>query len=146
MHLTLHTDYSLRVLMLLAVEPERLHTIEEIARRYRISRNHLMKVAQRLTQAGYVSGQRGRGGGLRLACAAADLRLGAVVRTTEEQFHIVECFDRRSDACAVSSGCRLRSVLHEALAAFIDTLDRYTLADLVASPRLADQIRRLSAI
>ena len=80
MRLTLHTDYALRLLMLLALEPDGVHTIEEAARRYRISRNHLMKVAQTLTQAGFVDAQRGRGGGLRMACEPAAINLGAAYR------------------------------------------------------------------
>ena len=70
MRLTLHTDYALRLMMLLAMEPDHRHTIEEVARRYGISRNHLMKVAQTLVQAGFIGGLRGRGGGLRLELPA----------------------------------------------------------------------------
>lgn len=145
MHLTRHTDYSLRLLMLLAAEPERLHTIEEVAQRYRISRNHLMKVAQRLTQAGFVRGLRGRNGGLELAQRPEQTRLGDVVRATEEQMAIAECFDGQNNSCVVTRACRLRAVLHEATTAFMDTLNRYTLADLVESPQLVGRIRQLLA-
>jgi Rrf2 family transcriptional regulator, nitric oxide-sensitive transcriptional repressor len=99
MRLTLHTDYSLRLLMLLAMEPDALHTIEEIAQRYDISRNHLMKVVQTLAQAGFVQSLRGRSGGLRLAKPAAQINLGAVVRATEDSFALVECFDRPAQNC-----------------------------------------------
>src|SRR6185312_2911579 len=101
MHLTFHTDYALRLLMLLALEPDGLHTIEEAARRYSISRNHLMKVAQTLTRAGFVESLRGRGGGLKLARPAETINLGAVVRATEDGFALVECFDPAVNDCVV---------------------------------------------
>ena len=108
MRLTVHTDYALRLLMLLAMEPEQLHTIEEIARRYDISRNHLMKVTQTLAQAGFVESLRGRGGGLRLARPAGEIILGEVVRATEDGFDIVECFNRVNNRCVVAPACGLR--------------------------------------
>src|SRR5690349_9159776 len=102
MRLTLHTDYALRLLMLLALEPDGLHTVEEVSRRYRISRNHLMKVVQTLAQAGFVESLRGRRGGLRLRGAAASIKLGAVVRATEDSLALVECFDRERNTCIVA--------------------------------------------
>src|SRR5262249_20746161 len=111
MHLTLHSDYALRLLMLLAMEPDELHTIEEIARRYRVSRNHLMKVAQALAQGGFIESLRGRGGGLRLARPAASINLGAVVRATEDGFTLVECFGEAENNCVVAPACGLRGPL-----------------------------------
>jgi len=143
MRLTLHTDYALRLLMLLAMEPEVLHTIEEIARRYRISRNHLMKVTQTLAQGGFIEGLRGRGGGLRLGRPAEAIRLGAVVRATEDGFNLVECFDRERNTCVLAPACELRGPLDEALRAFLDVLDRHTLADLVRHPGTLRSMRRL---
>lgn len=130
MHLTLHTDYALRLLMLLALEPDRLHTIAAVARRYRISRNHLMKVAQTLAQAGFVDSVRGRGGGLRLARPATAINLGAVVRATEENFTLVECFDPTRNRCVVTPACGLKGLLGDAVQAFLAVLDRHTLATL----------------
>ena len=143
MRLTMHTDFALRLLMLLAMEPDELHTIEEIARRYEISRNHLMKVTQTLVQAGFLDSLRGRGGGLRLARPAGKIILGEVVRATEDGFSLVECFDRKKDGCIVSSACGLRGPLEEALAAFLAVLDRYSLADLIANPVAFTRMRRL---
>ncbi|HVJ43413.1 MAG TPA: Rrf2 family transcriptional regulator [Dongiaceae bacterium] len=145
MRLTLHTDYALRLLMLLAMESDHLHTIEEIARRYDISRNHLMKVTQTLAQAGFVESLRGRGGGLRLARPAAQIILGKVVRATEDGFDIVECFSRDDNRCVVAPACGLRGPLEEALQAFLTTLDGYSLADLVAKPGTLRRMRLLLA-
>jgi Rrf2 family transcriptional regulator, nitric oxide-sensitive transcriptional repressor len=145
MRLTLHSDYALRLLMLLAMEPDGLHTIEQVARRYGISRNHLMKVAQTLAQAGFIDSLRGRGGGLRLARAAASINLGAVLRATEDSFALVECFDRERNTCIVAPACGLRGPLDEALRAFLGVLDRYSLADLIGTPASLRRMRQLLA-
>ncbi|GAK46619.1 transcriptional regulator, BadM/Rrf2 family [Tepidicaulis marinus] len=143
MHLTRHTDYALRLLMLLAVEPDALHTIEEVARRYEISRNHMMKVAQTLAQNGFVESLRGRGGGLRLGRAPEEISLGAVVRACEDSFALVECFDPAKNTCRIAPACGLKGPLEEALSAFLGVLDEYTLADLVKKPGSFGRIRRL---
>lgn len=143
MRLNLHTDYALRVLMFLALDPGRLHTIESVSSRYGISRNHLMKVAQTLGRAGLVDNQRGRGGGMRLARAASDIRLGDVVRATEDSFALVECFNSERNGCVLAPACGLRSPLDEALAAFLAVLDGYSLADLVDQRGLGPRMRVL---
>lgn len=145
MRLTLHTDLALRLLMLLAIEPDQLHTIEEAARRHGVSRNHLMKVTQTLAQAGFVESTRGRNGGLRLARPAAAISLGAVIRATEDGFDLVECFDPAGNRCILTPACGLRGPLEQALLAFLSTLDRYSLADLVASPGRMRRMRRILA-
>jgi Rrf2 family nitric oxide-sensitive transcriptional repressor len=133
--LTRYSDYSLRVLIYLALDPERLVTIEDVARSYGISKAHLMKVVHRLGLHGYVETVRGRKGGLRLARSPEQIRVGEVVRSTEESLTLVECFDPASSQCAIDPACGLRPALHEALAAFLAVLDGYTLADLVARRR-----------
>src|SRR5262245_5825065 len=133
--LTRYSDYSLRVLIFLAVDPSRLVTIEEIARSYDVSRAHLMKVAHQLGLLGYGETVRGRGGGLRLARPPEQIGIGDVLRSTEESMALVECFGPASGHCAIESACGLRPLLHDALAAFLAVLDRYTLADLVARRR-----------
>ncbi len=143
MRLTFHTDYALRLLMLLAMEPDELHTIEEVARRYGISRNHLMKVTQTLAQFGYLESVRGRGGGIRLGRPAEEINIGAVVRVTEDGFALVECYDRERNTCVVASACGLRGPLDEALRAFLAVLDRYSLTDLVGNPSSLRRMRRL---
>lgn len=134
MRLTNFSDYALRVLMYAAARDERLITIEETAKLYGISRAHLMKVVNQLTRAGYLKAVRGRSGGLALAKRSHKIRLGDVVRLTEPDFALVECFGA-DNKCIITSRCRLRGALKEALEAFIATLDRYTLADLMLSPR-----------
>ena len=131
MRLTVHTDYALRLLMLLAIKGEDSTTIQEVADRYGISKNHLMKVAHELGLAGFVETTRGRGGGLKLALEPEEISLGEVVRLTEEGFNLVECFDDERNQCFISPDCKLRGVLSKALTAFLAVLDDYTLADLV---------------
>ena len=133
MRLTMYTDYSLRLLMYVALK-DGLATIGEVADAYAISRNHLMKVAFALGREGLLETVRGRNGGLRLARAADTIRLGNVVRLTEEDFAMVECFGS-GNACAITAPCRLKGVLSEALDAYLAVLDRYTLADLTANNR-----------
>ena len=146
MRLTLHTDYALRLLMLLAIEPEKRHTIEEIAQRYDISRNHLMKVTQTLAQAGFLESLRGRGGGLRLRRPPASINLGEVVRATEDSFAVVECFDPENNRCLISPVCGLRGPMEEALLAFLAVLCRYSLADLIKNPISVRKMRTLLAM
>lgn len=129
MQLTLHTDYSLRVLLYLAT-CEGPSTIAEIATRYGVSKNHLVKVVHKLGQKGYVQTGRGRGGGVALARKASDIRVGDVVRDMEPNFHIVECFNPETNTCGIAPGCALKHALLKAQQAFLSTLDGYTLADV----------------
>jgi Rrf2 family nitric oxide-sensitive transcriptional repressor len=144
MQLTQHSDYSLRVLIYLAVHRAELAKIPEIAAAYGISRTHLMKVVQNLGQLGYVETVRGRGGGLRLALDPTRIRVGEVVERTEERLDLVQCFSSGSDRCRIEPVCRLKGVMREALTAFIEALNRYTLAD-IAEGRAAP-LRRLLQI
>ncbi len=142
MRLTVQTDYALRMLMHLAVNTDRLSTISEIAERYNISKNHLMKVAQTLSGKGIVGSVRGRSGGLRLACEPKDIKLGAVARSLEAGSALVECFPGGSGACMITPACKLKSILAEAQDAFYIALDRYTLDDLVwRNPALHDLLK-----
>ncbi|MDA7949694.1 MAG: Rrf2 family transcriptional regulator [Hyphomicrobiaceae bacterium] len=146
MRLTTHTDYALRTLMFLAAHDERLVTISEIAGRYTISRNHLMKVVHTLGRLGIIETVRGRSGGLRLARPASDIGVGAVVRALEDGTQMVECFRADGGACLITGACRLKGALSVALGSFYDTLDTYTLADLVdGNQRLASLFAREAA-
>jgi Rrf2 family nitric oxide-sensitive transcriptional repressor len=131
MRLTTFSDYSLRVLIYLAANPPRRATIAEIAQSFQISESHLNKVVHCLGQNGWLANVRGKGGGLALAQAPELIRVGAVVRWAEGVDVPAECFDAQSNHCVISRVCRLRGVLSEAVRAFYDVLDRYTLADLV---------------
>lgn len=142
MRLTVYTDYTLRVLIYLAANPERTPTIGEIAASYGISRNHLMKVVHELGVAGYVDTVRGKGGGLRLKRPAGAIGLGEVVRHAEGDFDLVPCFPGAGGGCAITPACRLKGALHRAREAFMAVLDSYTLADLAAN---ADELRALLA-
>ena len=146
MHLTVFSDYTLRVLMYLALHRTRLATIPEIAAAYDISENHLMKVVHRLARAGIVESVRGKGGGIRLAQAPEDIRLGAIVRASEGDAPIVECLSGDPHACRISRPCRLKGILVGAFDALYDALDHHTLADLVEQPRaLKHALARTSA-
>ena len=130
MQLTTHTDYALRLLIYLAViKSDSALTVQDAADRYGISVNHLAKVAQNLVQHGYISSQRGRGGGLTLTHAPEDINIGEVVRTIES-FNLVECLGDES-MCRIERDCRLAEAIVEAREAFLQSLARYTLADLV---------------
>ena len=134
MRLTQFSDYALRVLIHAAIYRDRLVTIEEVANAYSISRGHLMKVANTLTRNDMLRAVRGRSGGLTLARPAADIVLGDVLRVTEPDFAIVECFG--DDSCRIMPSCRLRGVLAGALGAFMAEVDRYTLEDLTIDPAI----------
>jgi Rrf2 family transcriptional regulator, nitric oxide-sensitive transcriptional repressor len=127
--LTTFSDYALRLLLYVASAGDRLVTIEETANIYGISRAHLMKVANLLTRAGFLKPVRGRFGGLALGKHPQDIVLGEVVRLAEPDFALVECFGA-DNRCIITPHCGLPGILNEALNAFIQTFDRYTLADI----------------
>ncbi|MEG9298334.1 Rrf2 family transcriptional regulator [Mangrovibacillus sp. Mu-81] len=134
MKLTLYTDYSLRVLIYLAAKPkDELSTIKEIADAYQISKNHLMKVTYELGKMGTIETIRGRYGGIKLAKEPADINIGKLVRKTEEDFELVECFGQHN-SCVITPVCGLKHALAKALNAYLSVLEGYTLADLVSNP------------
>jgi len=144
MKLNVFTDYSLRVLIFLAVSGDRLVTIQEIARAYDISENHLMKVVHQLGRAGVVETVRGKGGGMRLGRPAESIMLGEVVRQCEGPDDGAECF-QSDGACCITSHCRLAPALQSAFDAFYETLDRYSLADIVGSRKPLIRILQIAA-
>jgi Rrf2 family nitric oxide-sensitive transcriptional repressor len=132
MQLTRYTDYSLRVLLYLAAsEPGQRVTVGDIADRFSIARNHLVKVVNRLGQLGYVKTIRGKGGGIVLGRDSADIGLGAVVRDMESNLNLIDC---NQPPCPLRSNCQLKGILNQAGRAFLKVLDDYTLADLVRQP------------
>ncbi|WP_444685552.1 Rrf2 family transcriptional regulator [Alkalicoccus luteus] len=131
MHLTQYTDFSLRVLMYTAVQPSgKLSQIKDISEAYGISKNHLMKVVYRLGKLGYIETIRGRNGGIRLAREPQNINIGEVVRHTEDNFHLVECFNSETNTCPITPACKLQFALSDALTAYLDVLDQYTLEDI----------------
>ena len=130
MRLADYTDYTLRVLMYCAAHPARLITIAELAERHEVSKNHLMKVVNDLARQGLLETTRGRGGGVQLLKPPGQIRVGDVVRGCETDFRLVECFDRRTNACTLTPSCRLKGLLGAALQAYFKTLDGATLADI----------------
>lgn len=139
MQLTQYSDYALRTLIYLAIS-EKSATITEIATRYNISRNHLVKVVHNLGKLGYITTVRGRQGGVHLAMAPENINIGEVVRKTEPSFTIVECFDQETDRCVLTPVCMLKHALGKAFRAFTDVLDQYTLADMVTNK---DDLRKV---
>lgn len=133
MRLSTFSDYSLRVLMYLGMEPERRATIAEIARAYDISEAHLMKVIHTLGRAGFVETVRGKGGGVRLGRPLDQIGLGEVIRHTENDTGLAGCFSEEK-SCRLKGICRLTGILDEAMSGLYLVLDSYTLADLVAEP------------
>ena len=133
MRLSLQTDYALRTLMFLAVN-EGHHSIADISASYGISKNHLMKVAQRLVSEGFVTSVRGRSGGLKLAWPADRINVGKVVRRMEDTGGFVDCSEPSGKGCIVTPVCGLRHVLANSIEAFMEYLDQYMVDDLIADP------------
>jgi len=133
MRLTNYSDYSLRVLMYLATQSEqKLVNIKEVAEVYNISKNHLMKIIYNLGKMGYIETVRGRSGGFRLAKKPSEINIGELIRKTEEDFYLVECFEHK-ETCVITPVCSLKHLLNSALEQFFQTLDRYTLEDVTSN-------------
>jgi len=137
MRLAEYTDYTLRVLMYCARHPQRLVTISELAEQHELSKSHLMKVVNDLARQGLIETLRGRGGGLRLSKAPSAIRIGDVVRASETDFRLVECFDAQTNACTLTPNCRLKQLFGTALRSFFAALDGATLADLIDGTAVA---------
>jgi Rrf2 family nitric oxide-sensitive transcriptional repressor len=133
MRLTAMTDYALRLLMHVGQQHGRLCTIAEVTQVYGLSEAHLMKITHQLALAGWIETVRGKGGGMRLARAPQQINLGAVVRSMEPDFNLVECM-AAANACTLTGRCGLKGVFDGALAAFMQELDRHTLADVLPDP------------
>ncbi len=150
MHLTQFSDYSLRVALYLACHHEKAVSVDEISRSFGISRHHLVKVVQTLTELGVVEGRRGRGGGMRLAMRPEEINVGWLIRHAEPHFNLVECFDPETNTCPIVGACELKGALSRARQAFLGVLDEYYLihfltrqSDLVVL--LEESLRRDSA-
>ncbi len=142
MKLSLFSDYSLRVLMFAALKNEAFQ-LEEVSASFDISKHHVAKIVQSLSKLGYLDTRRGRGGGIQLARAPEDIRIGKLLRETEDQPAMVECFDMATNTCRLSGSCLLKSALAKARNAFYDSLDTHTLSSLVTGQQRARMIRTL---
>ncbi|ARF52028.1 MULTISPECIES: nitric oxide-sensing transcriptional repressor NsrR [Pantoea] len=126
MQLTSFTDYGLRALIYMATLPEgRLTSITEVTDTYGVSRNHMVKIINQLSRAGFVAAIRGKNGGIRLGMPPGNIIIGDVVRKMEP-LQLVDCA-----RCSITPACRLKQALHDAVQLFLKELDGYTLADLV---------------
>lgn len=142
MRITRYTDYSLRVLLFVALKGEQISTIGEIADAYGISKNHLRKVVHELSSKGYLAASRGKNGGMYLKRRPEEINIGALVRDLEQDLAIVECFSA-DNGCVLTPVCDLKKVFHQALQAFFACLEKYTLADLVQDRNRPQMIRLL---
>lgn len=131
MRLTRQTNYAIRILMYCAANEGRLSRIPEIAAAYSVSELFLFKILQPLVEHGLVQTVRGRNGGVRLGREATDITLLEVVRVTEENFAMAECFESDSSDCPLIDSCSLNEALRKALGAFFEVLASYTIHDLV---------------
>jgi Rrf2 family nitric oxide-sensitive transcriptional repressor len=149
MRLTVYTDYTLRVMMYLAVSYPRntVVTIQQIAQAYKISRGHLMKIVNELSQNGFVAATRGRSGGLRLARPPTEISVGQLVRMAEKDFTVVPCHDESIDShCAILPACNLRRVMRRAVDAFNFELDKVTLAETISVPSVAASLLNIERL
>jgi Rrf2 family nitric oxide-sensitive transcriptional repressor len=135
MRLTDFTDFGLRALMRLAGDPDRIFNTDELSRELQISRNHLSKIVGSLARAGFVSTQRGSGGGFRLARPAHAITIGAVVRALEDRQALVECFRSDGGDCSLTPRCRLKSKLKAAEEVFLRELDKTALSECAVPVR-----------
>ena len=143
MKINANTDFLYRSLIYVALHPDRLVTAREIAEAYDLSVNHIAKVCQDLIRHGLLESQRGRGGGVRLAKPADQIRLGEVIYLGEDNPKVIDCDGGIGGQCKIAPACRLKGVFAKAQRAFLAELNAHTLADMVAQPKMANQLRKL---
>lgn len=139
MRLTKYADLSFRLLMYLAMRRGEPATIQEVSDRFAVSKNHLVKISHQLTRAGLIDSTRGRNGGVCLARPPESISVEEVVRATENNFDLVECFDAAQNQCVISGVCMLNGILGTARTAFFEVLRQVSLADLVKNSRALEK-------
>ncbi|MDD0851636.1 Rrf2 family transcriptional regulator [Halobacteriovorax sp. GB3] len=132
MRLASFTDYSLRVLIYLAIKGQERSTVSEIADKYKISRNHLVKVVHNLSNMGVITSFKGKGGGIVLSKEPVSLKIGKLIKELESDSNLVECFGNSSN-CAINPSCKLKAALKVAENKFYEALDGYTLEDILVN-------------
>lgn len=130
MQLTQFTDYSLRALIYIALRKE-LCTIKDITEAYNISNNHMIKIIHNLSRLGLIKTIRGKNGGILMAAQPEAINLGQLITQLEPHFDLVPCFNKEKANCCIAPVCKLKGLLHEAQAAFMEVLGRHTLADVL---------------
>jgi len=140
MQLTQYTDYSLRTLIFLGMNPDRRCTISEISEVFQINRNHLVKVVHHLSKSGWILTIRGKSGGMTLNVPPEDINLAAVIQYTEPHMDLLTCFDAASTDCAITPVCKLRGVLFDARKAFVNVVEQYSLADMLQNKEALAQL------
>jgi len=145
MRLTKQTNYAVRMLMFCASNSDQLSRVSQIAKFYDLPEQFLLKILQLLNKGGFVQTVRGRNGGFKLSRPAADILLGSVVRTIEDNFELAECFEAGESQCPLVTSCGLNQALAKALNSFFDVLDDYTLADLANNQRNLNVLLQLEA-
>lgn len=130
MQLNKYTDYSLRTLIYLGVFEDRLCTTDELSKGFTISKNHLVKIVHRLSKLGFIETIPGRNGGIRLAKEPSKIKIVDVITEMESGFKIAECFESGNN-CSITPICKLKEILKEGLDSFINSIEKYTLADVI---------------
>lgn len=131
MQLSKFTDYSFRALIYLADKKDSLATVEELANALQISEHHLKKIIHKLAKTNYVISLKGRGGGLKLGMAPEDINLGEVLKITEDNLNIVECFNNPENCPLMTGGCRLKGIIASSLQSFLNEFSKYSLKDIL---------------
>jgi Rrf2 family transcriptional regulator, nitric oxide-sensitive transcriptional repressor len=129
--LTQYTDFALRTLIALGINPGEKLTVTDISKAYGISRFHLVKVVAQLAELGFIVTLRGKGGGMRLVKAPQEIRIGQVVRLMEAELGVVECLKAEGGSCVIAPACRLKTLLRGATQQFLTSLDEHTLEDVL---------------
>lgn len=131
MQLSKFTDYAFRALIYLANNRDKLSTVEELAVELNASEHHIKKVIHKLAKTDYIISSKGRGGGLQLGLEPEEINLGEVLKFTEDNLNIVECFNKPESCPFMSSGCKLKAISSGALNNFINEFSRYSLKDIL---------------
>lgn len=139
MKLTQYSDLGLRLLMYLAHRYGESVTIQEVSERFAVSKNHMVKISHQLTNSGLIESTRGRNGGVRLAGPPESISVEQVLRATEDNFDLVECFNATQNHCVITDVCRLKGVLNAALAAYFSVLRQTSLADLIKNGKALEK-------
>ena len=131
MYLSKFTDYSFRILMYLGNHPEKLYTVDELSTILGLSTHHIKKIVYKLSKNGYLSSSKGRNGGIMLGMNPQDINLGQLLKITEDNLNILECFSTENNTCSIDGCCKLKPIINDALEAFKMQLSNYTLKDIL---------------